>query len=175
MNKSEFIDILKESLEGEISTTETDNNIRYYNDYIDTQYKNGKSYDNIFMELGDPRLIAKTIIDTYNISRGPLGKKGYGYQQSNQGQSSTSYNYSNRDNKEFNSNGSNGDYRDMYKEPDNKSKYSLNTWYNKFVTMLITIAIIIGVIYIGGLAIRLFFSIGIPILIIIFIYKMISR
>lgn len=67
MTKNEFLDILRISLEGEILSSDVENNIKYYEDYINTQLKQ-KSFEEIYSELGNPRLIAKTIIDTNKIS-----------------------------------------------------------------------------------------------------------
>ena len=39
-------------------------NVAYYENYIDTEIKKGRSEEAVLEELGDPRWIAKTIIDT---------------------------------------------------------------------------------------------------------------
>ena len=38
--------------------------IRYYEDYIQSQVRGGRSEQEVLQELGDPHLIAKTLIDT---------------------------------------------------------------------------------------------------------------
>ncbi len=63
MKKQEFIDKLRMALNGRISPEQVAENINYYEDYINTQMRMGKSEAEVLQSLGDPRLIAKTIID----------------------------------------------------------------------------------------------------------------
>lgn len=64
MTKAEFIQTLREKLMGEVSSTEIENTIRYYEDYIEDAKRKGRSEDAVLEELGSPLLIAHTIIDT---------------------------------------------------------------------------------------------------------------
>lgn len=48
-----------------------EDNVRYYQNYISQEIASGKSEKEVLEELGDPRLIARTIIDTQ-------GNDGYG-------------------------------------------------------------------------------------------------
>ena len=64
MNKQEFLDRLRVSLNGRISAIEVEDTIQYYRDYIDSEIRKGKSEDEVLNMLGDPRLIARTIIET---------------------------------------------------------------------------------------------------------------
>ena len=61
MNKSEFLRILKESLEMSLEKTAINEQIDYYDKYISDEIKKGKTEKEVIDELGDPRLIAKTI------------------------------------------------------------------------------------------------------------------
>lgn len=63
MNKQEFLDRLRTALTGEVSQPLISENVRYYDDYIMTEVRKGRSEDEVLIELGDPRLIAHTIID----------------------------------------------------------------------------------------------------------------
>ena len=62
MSKQEFIDKLSAALNGRISPGQVQDNLNYYSDYINTQIRMGKSEEQVLDELGDPRLIARTII-----------------------------------------------------------------------------------------------------------------
>lgn len=62
MGKQEFIDRLRTALNGRISPKLVLENVNYYEDYINTQIRLGRSESEVLEELGDPRLIAKTII-----------------------------------------------------------------------------------------------------------------
>lgn len=59
-----FLTELREALEGSVSPAFINENIRYYEEYIDTEKRKGRSEEEVMEELGEPRLIAKTIIDT---------------------------------------------------------------------------------------------------------------
>lgn len=61
MNKNEFLKILKESLEMSLEKTAINEQIDYYDKYISDEIKKGKTEKEVIDELGDPRLIAKTI------------------------------------------------------------------------------------------------------------------
>lgn len=63
MTKNEFISQLKEALQGMVPASQAEENIRYYENYFQEQKKNGKTESEISEELGNPRLIAKSIIE----------------------------------------------------------------------------------------------------------------
>jgi len=70
MTRHEFIGGLREALAEEmpgegIPRRVIDENVRFYNRYIDDELAKGRSENDIFAELGDPRLIAKTISETW--------------------------------------------------------------------------------------------------------------
>lgn len=62
MGKQEFIDRLRMSLSGKVSSRLVEENISYYEEYINTQMRMGTSEEQVLAALGDPRLIAKSII-----------------------------------------------------------------------------------------------------------------
>lgn len=64
MTKAEFLEALREKLTGEVSASEIDHTIRYYDEYISEAVNGGKTEAQVMEELGSPLLIAKTIIDT---------------------------------------------------------------------------------------------------------------
>lgn len=64
MNKQEFIDRLRASLNGKISAAEVEDTVQYYKDYIDSEIRKGKRESEVLDMLGDPRLIARTIVET---------------------------------------------------------------------------------------------------------------
>ena len=63
MNRTEFLEQLEEALQGEVSPAKLDENLRYYDTYIQTQVRLGRTEEEVLQQLGDPRLIARTIID----------------------------------------------------------------------------------------------------------------
>ena len=64
MTKENFLSELREALNGSISPASVNENIRYYEEYIETEKQRGRGEEEIMEELGEPRLIARTIIDT---------------------------------------------------------------------------------------------------------------
>lgn len=63
MTKEQFMEELRSSLEGMVSPMVIQENLNYYENYINEQIRNGKTQQEIFAELGSPRLIARSIID----------------------------------------------------------------------------------------------------------------
>ncbi|MCM1099798.1 MAG: DUF1700 domain-containing protein [Clostridium sp.] len=68
MNKQEFVDRLRAALTGRIPASQVEENVNYYMDYINTEIRKGRSEEEVLQSLGDPRLIARTIIQTSGAS-----------------------------------------------------------------------------------------------------------
>lgn len=64
MTKEDFLSELRSSLTGSVSSKVINDNLLYYGDYIDTELRKGRGEEDIFGELGSPRLLARTIIET---------------------------------------------------------------------------------------------------------------
>lgn len=62
MTKQEFLETLGKILKRELSEAEVNDNLRYYDNYIEQEVKRGKTEAEVLEQLGDPRLIAKTIL-----------------------------------------------------------------------------------------------------------------
>ena len=83
MTKQVFIHILQENLEGQIPENEVSANLRFYQNYIETPNES-RTEEELLGDLGDPRLIAKTIVETYHInhkSAGNSNDNSYMYKQ----------------------------------------------------------------------------------------------
>ncbi len=63
MDRQTFIDTLRRALYGKISDGDLMDNVRYYENYFAQEEALGRSEQEILEELGDPRLIARTILD----------------------------------------------------------------------------------------------------------------
>ncbi len=61
MSKQEFLEGLRQSLNGAGAYALVDENLRFYSDYIDAEISKGRSEESVMGELGDPRLIANSI------------------------------------------------------------------------------------------------------------------
>lgn len=64
MEKQEFIENLKVSLNGRVAPSVVIENVNFYEDYINTEIRKGRNQQEVLDSLGDPRLIAKTIAET---------------------------------------------------------------------------------------------------------------
>lgn len=63
MNRIEFIEKLQRALAGGLNSNQVADHVRYYQEYIDAEMRKGKSEAEVLAVLGDPRLLAKSIIE----------------------------------------------------------------------------------------------------------------
>lgn len=77
MNRREFLEILRGQLDGQMDRGKAAAHVRYYEDYIQSQVRSGRTEAEVLGELGDPRLIARTLIDT-DDGTGVYDDSGYG-------------------------------------------------------------------------------------------------
>lgn len=70
MDKQEFLDRLQQALLGEVPQRVIQENLSYYHGYIQDEVGKGRAERQVLEELGDPRLIARTIIDSENSAGG---------------------------------------------------------------------------------------------------------
>ena len=130
MTRQEFLEQLKTSLQGEVPASVLQENLRYYDDYIMAEVRAGRTEHEVIDEIGDPRLIARTIIDT---SPGDTGVfETYDEPEDSYGQEHSGH-----------SHGSSG---------SNIHFYDLNKWYVKLAAIVIvTLIIILLLAIVGGL------------------------
>lgn len=64
MEKQEFLDKLRVALNGKVAPSIVADTVNYYEDYINTEIRMGRSGEEVMTSLGDPRLIARTIVET---------------------------------------------------------------------------------------------------------------
>ena len=62
MTKQEFLDGLRRSLASGLEAEKINEHIRYYSDYIDSRIRMGITEEEVMASLGEPRLIAKTLL-----------------------------------------------------------------------------------------------------------------
>lgn len=76
MNREEFLRQFREALEGKVSERVINENVTYYRDYINHQVNSGRSEGEVLSELGDPRLLAKTIEESSRFTKTAGGSAG---------------------------------------------------------------------------------------------------
>ena len=128
MNKQEFIDRLRAALNGKIPASLVEENIDYYNDYINVEIRKGKSEKDVMDSLGDPRLIARTIIQTHGNASSEYAGSGNMYSES-----------------VYRENASEGSYQRNY-ENGSRRAFSIPTWLLVIIIILIVI-LVIGIIF----------------------------
>lgn len=79
MSREEFLEILNIQLQGEIPSNEISQHLAYYHNFIEQKIRQGQSEANVLEELGDPRLIAKTLIDTEDVPNVRGYRQNYAY------------------------------------------------------------------------------------------------
>lgn len=80
MSRYEFISALRAALSGKVPSTTVEDNVQYYEEYIEVQLRQGKSEEEVLAALGDPRLLARTIIEANKYAEGTetYGGENYG-------------------------------------------------------------------------------------------------
>ena len=78
MQKHEFIENLKNALLGNVPPQVVNDNLKYYEEYIASEIQKGREESEVLDELGDPRILAKTIIDASARDRKGTGQVYYG-------------------------------------------------------------------------------------------------
>lgn len=139
MNREEFLQGLRTALSGAVPPAVLQENLRYYDEYISTEMQKGRTESQVMEELGNPRLIARTILDTtpeagegnfeeyraygsYVSDDSDSGNGGYQTGSSGSGRSSS------------------GNYQ------GNVHYYDLNKWYWKLLALLLVIGVVMLVV-----------------------------
>ncbi len=81
MDKNEFLDILRSQLSGQMPEGQINTHIQYYRNYIEERCSSGNSQSEVMRELGDPRLIARTLLDTETGANAPYSDAGSAHGQ----------------------------------------------------------------------------------------------
>ena len=76
MDRNEFMDKLQHTLAGGLNSYQVTDNVRYYQEYIDGEIRKGKSEEEVLAPLGDPRLLAKSIIEANKRTGASEGVNG---------------------------------------------------------------------------------------------------
>lgn len=154
MTKREFLEILRQSLTGEVRSDIIEQNINYYDQYITSQSDEVKAIN----ELGDPRLIARTIIETDKAAKqkGKLNDFQNGYSD-----------YRAQDNDST-------DYKNQERQRSNIFFTNIK-WYHKLAFALAIILIFVIIAFIGSIIIRFLFAFIVPILIILLLISIFRR
>ena len=144
MTKHEFLSELRTALEGNIPSQEVEENIRYYDSYFS---ESSKTEREVCEELGDPRLIARSLIDSFTASKGPMADY-----------------YKEQARSEYS--------RESRTQSSRQSSGMEEKWYDKLFRyiMFVAIAIIVGSVLI--FLVKVAVTVVIPVIVIVLVVKL---
>ena len=138
MSKTEFLDILYNQLSGQMPEGSVAAHVQYYRNYIEDEQQKGRTETDILNDLGDPRLIARTLLDTEVGAGNPQNGSTY----------SAIYNEADSDYNEYDSSDS---ARGHVKK--HSFKLDLSTWNGKVAVILIAAVVLLLLVTILGILI----------------------
>ena len=168
MTKGEFLIKLREALENDLDSRMAQENVDYYDSYIREEVSKGRSESSVVEELGDPWVIARSIIE--------MEENRSGAGNDNHSHNSQTYSYDD-----------NG-YEGYTEEKDGRGFggfsgytgsmpkiYALDSWWKKLLLVLgvIGILMIVGVV-ISGL-ITIVMPLVMPIVFIMILFRFLRR
>ena len=159
MNKEDFLKKMKYALDGQVSDLIISDNIDYYRNYINSEMSDGKSEIEVLDMLGDPRLLAKTVIEMQGTDNNENNMKSENYR----------YNEDNQD--DYNQDDYNQEENNFSKGAVNSKKHS--SFGIKGCLILILVLFIVFTIFRFLLSIAIYFAI--PICIIILLARLFKR
>lgn len=150
MDRQKFIQKLKEALENDLSGRIVQDNLNYYNQYITDEMKKGRTEQEVVDELGDPWMIARTIIDSQEIQSAGASAGDYNRQEQ-------SY-----------------DRPDSYRD-EKIHVFGLDTWWKKLLLIVAVIAVVCIVFSIITGIISLVAPIAVPVLLIVIVVQIVKK
>ena len=148
MTKREFLDKMREALSNDLAEPAVRENIEYYDVYMTDEIERGRSEEELVEEMGDPWMIASTIID---ISEPEDMKLNYVYEE--EGQS-----YNGR--------------QDSYA---GQTGFFVRGGWKLVVALLGFIGVLLALVAVVGGIISLVAPILVPVLIIMFVIRLFGR
>lgn len=177
MSREEFLRGLEEALKGEVPASVVRDNVNYYSSYLSQELAKGRTMDEIVEEIGEPRIVARTIIDAAEAAG--EGEDGYGayedgsYGREDYGESYRgSYGDSYQDPYQgsYGDSGGRGNPWDRWFRSSHIHYIDLNKWYWKLLLAVIAAFFLILVLSIISGIFSLLFRFAGPILLILFLY-----
>lgn len=155
MTRSEFLKELRQALENDLSGSIIQENLSFYDQYITGEVQNGKSEEEVLQMLGDPWVLARTVIDAQNGTDKETVHEAGGNKHAG--------------------------HEHKKEQPDNQNRGSqfhilgLDVWWKKLLLVLAIVMIIAVIFSIITGVIRLLAPIVIPVLIVIIIVRAIGN
>ena len=147
MTKREFLERLKEALAENLSSAAVQEQIVFYRQYIENEVRQGRSEEAVTAELGDPWVIARTLIDSAEM-QGTAGRSD-DYEPERQS-------------------------RTDYREEAHIHVFGVDTWWKKLLLALGAVGIFLLVIAVIGGIFSLLLPILIPLALISLIFRLLN-
>ena len=193
MSREEFLRGLEEALAGEVPASVVRDNLNYYSSYLSQELAKGRTMEEIIEEIGEPRIVARTIIDSTDAaaeagdygayedrsSRDGYGNGGYGGYDSGRSGYGNGYDggregygggYDGGSRKDGGYSSFGEDPRKRWFQSHNIHYIDLNKWYWKLLFGAIAILLIVLVFSIVSGIFALLIQFAGPILLILFLY-----
>ena len=154
MTKNEFLTKLKEALENDLDGYAVQENLAYYNSYIDEEVGRGRSEEEVLDELGDPWVIAQSVI---GMTEHRLSAD-----------------------EEYDRDGTSGSYwtggtgRDRYSDVKVHT-FTADSWWKRLLVILGIIGIVMVVFAVIGGLISLVMPVVVPVLLIVILVRILRR
>lgn len=153
MTRSEFLSELRQALENDLSGGIVQENVEFYNQYITDEIRKGKSEEEVLAMLGDPWILARTVIDaadgTDQSTVYEAGGSSYNGYDSNSGRT---------------------------REQNTQTHvFGLDTWWKKLLLILGIIMVVMVVVTIISGLVSLLAPIIIPILIVMIVIRILGN
>lgn len=151
MTKSEFLEKLRQALGNDLTGAIIQENVNYYSSYISEETGKGRPESEVIAELGDPWVLARTVIDAAegrDTADSSAGDYGYEPEKS---------------------------YRGQYRKNGHVYSFGLDAWWKKLLLILVMVGIIMIVVSIIGGLVSLLAPVLIPLIIVMIIVRAIGR
>lgn len=139
MSKEEYLRGLEEALKGEVPGSVIRDNLNYYNSYLSQEISKRRTMEDIISEIGEPRIVARTIIDSCEAAGET--EDGYGSYED------TGFGDSRYDDSRYDD----GRYSSSKRQTTGEFHYiDLNKWYWKLLAIVLLFLVIFVVFQIVG-------------------------
>lgn len=150
MTKREFLEKLRAALGNDLSGSIVQENVAYYDNYISEEAMGGRPEEDVIAELGDPWVIAQTIIDSAENQRGNIGQDNYGYEPEMQS------------------------YTSGRSESGHVYTFGFDCWWKKLLLVLGIIGVIVVIVSVIGGLISLLAPILVPLIVVMIIVRLVG-
>lgn len=152
MTRLQFLAELRKALEDNVPDEVIRENERYYLSYIDEQVRSGKSEREVLEMLGDPALIAKTIIETQGGSGSYQSERSYEREER-------------REERQQEAADSFGSYASV-----NGHVLDFSKWYVRLLAGIVAVLLLIVVVAVLCVLFRIALWLAVPVMVILAVY-----